>query len=104
ANTDRIVERYGSVEAFIRDQVFGGRQDPAPPSLLEPPPDAVAVLATELYVDPEWIQRVLSLFDDKPQLILYGPPGTGKTFMARRLAVHLAGTPGRVQLVQFHPA
>ena len=33
-----------------------------------------------------------------------GPPGTGKTFVALELARHLAGSAGRVELVQFHPS
>jgi len=34
--------------------------------------------------------------------LLYGPPGTGKTFIAQRLAKHVAAD--NVRLVQFHPA
>lgn len=41
----------------------------------------------------------------KGQAVLYGPPGTGKTYMAERLARHLAGGgDGVVELIQFHPA
>ena len=38
------------------------------------------------------------------QVIFYGPPGTGKTYVARKLAAHLAGDKDRVHLVQFHPS
>ncbi|MCK6526517.1 AAA family ATPase [Myxococcota bacterium] len=39
------------------------------------------------------------------QVVLYGPPGTGKTWLAERIALHLAdGDPARVQVVQLHPA
>ena len=31
-------------------------------------------------------------------------PGTGKTYVARKLAEHLAGSKQRVRLVQFHPS
>lgn len=49
----------------------------------------------------QWVQAIRR----KGQAIFYGPPGTGKTFLARRLARHLAGGgDGFVDLVQFHPA
>ena len=35
----------------------------------------------------------------KKLLILQGPPGTGKTYVAQKLAAHLAGSPDRVHLV-----
>ena len=48
-----------------------------------------------------WLQRCIDLLNDRPQLIFYGPPGTGKTYIAQRLAKHVAGD--NVRLVQFHP-
>jgi 5-methylcytosine-specific restriction protein B len=65
-------------------------------------PDATDALASELNVDRAWLQDVIELLRDRPQLILYGPPGTGKTYIAPKLAGHLAGD--NVRLVQFHPA
>jgi MoxR-like ATPase len=46
---------------------------------------------------------MLELLADKRQVVFYGPPGTGKTFVAKRLAEHLAGVDD-VRLVQFHPS
>jgi 5-methylcytosine-specific restriction protein B len=64
-----------------------------------------AALAEELYIhDVAWLQEVADLLADKRQLVLYGPPGTGKTFLATRLARHLAGGEQAVKLVQFHPS
>ena len=42
--------------------------------------------------------------EDKKQVIFQGPPGTGKTYVARKLARHLAGADDRVDLVQLHPS
>jgi 5-methylcytosine-specific restriction protein B len=65
-------------------------------------PDATRELADDLHVDQVWLQECIDLLRDRPQLIFYGPPGTGKTFIAQKLAAHLAGD--NVKLVQFHPA
>ena len=61
-------------------------------------------LADELLVDEGDLERIVRLLCHRRQVIFYGPPGTGKTFVARKLAVHLAGGEGRVELVQFHPS
>ncbi|MFF3178868.1 McrB family protein [Rhodococcus pyridinivorans] len=66
-------------------------------------PDANADLARQLHVPQEWLQECIDLLRDRPQLIFYGPPGTGKTFIASKLARHLAGE-SNVKIVQFHPA
>ena len=49
-----------------------------------------------------WLQEVIDLLNDRPQVIFYGPPGTGKTYLAQEIAQHVAGDAYR--LVQFHPA
>ena len=66
-------------------------------------PEISQELAEELLIDRDWLQRQADLLWDRKQLILYGPPGTGKTFLARKLAGHLA-EPSAVKLVQFHPS
>lgn len=62
-----------------------------------------AELADELMIDQSWLQRMTDLLWRRRQLILYGPPGTGKTYLARKLAHHLA-EPSAIKLVQFHPS
>ena len=75
---------------------------PATPALRLVPPDEA--LARELHIDLSWLQECTEVLAEKKQLVFYGPPGTGKTFLAKRLATHVAGDRSRVRLVQFHPA
>ncbi|HEV2124371.1 MAG TPA: AAA family ATPase [Chloroflexota bacterium] len=65
---------------------------------------SLAQLAEELYIEPEFLDKVVRLLVDRGQCIFYGPPGTGKTYVARRLARVLAGGDERVEIVQFHPS
>ena len=51
-----------------------------------------------------FLENIDTLLDDKKQVIFQGPPGTGKTYVAQKLANHLAGSKERVTLVQFHPS
>jgi len=71
----------------------------------EPPsePDLKA-LAEETLISEAELRKITELLEDKKQVIFQGPPGTGKTYLARKLAACLAGSPDRVRLVQFHPS
>ena len=73
----------------------------------EPEPTVVRdllALADELYLTVEFLEEIEALLEDKKQVIFQGPPGTGKTFVAQKLARHLAGSADRVTLVQLHPS
>lgn len=61
-------------------------------------------LAAELFLDPETLGEWAELILESRQIIFQGPPGTGKTFIARKLALAVAGHMDRVELVQFHPS
>ncbi len=63
-------------------------------------------LAQELLLtDPDdFLDKIEALLYDKGQVIFQGPPGTGKTYVAQKLAEHLAGSEDRVTLVQLHPS
>ena len=60
--------------------------------------------AEGLFLDVERIERILTIWAAKKNLILQGPPGVGKTFAARRLAYALMGRASKARLgfVQFH--
>ena len=53
-------------------------------------------LASNLYLPVNFVQEINTLLKDKKQVIFQGPPGTGKTYIARRLARHLAEEDDRV--------
>ena len=61
-------------------------------------------LVDDVYLPETFLRDIEMLLEDKKQVIFQGPPGTGKTYVARKLAEHLAGTPNRVTLVQLHPS
>ncbi len=68
------------------------------------PESSLAALADEMYLTEDFLAESVELLQDKGQVVFYGPPGTGKTFVARKLAGHLAPGGGIVEKVQFHPS
>ena len=81
--------------------IWGIRSNgPSPP----PPPEGLDALAEKTSLPVEFLTEIETLIEEKNQIIFQGPPGTGKTFLAQKLAAHLAGSAGRTTLVQFHPS
>ena len=79
------------------------------PPLPPPPPDpwstdSIEVLAEELLWEPEQLEEIIELLQEKRQVIFYGPPGTGKTYVAKRIAKHAQEHGGGFEIVQFHPS
>ena len=79
--------------------------EPAP-AAYAPPPYTRADALAELFIPEAVLDAALAGLARRRNLLLQGPPGTGKTFLARRLAWLLLGTPdeSRIELVQFHPS
>ncbi|BDZ43173.1 hypothetical protein GCM10025865_24720 [Paraoerskovia sediminicola] len=71
---------------------------------IEPVSDPLDELAEELLVDRTFVDDMVSLLEDKKQVVFYGPPGTGKTYFARKLAEALVPDVERRPVVQFHPS
>ncbi len=90
-----------ATRAFITDVFGSGAVDSNPPDQPSPP---FPTLAKKLYLPADFLTEINTLLEDKQQVIFQGPPGTGKTYVAQELAEHIAGSPSRVTLVQFHPS
>ena len=75
-----------------------------PPSPSSPSFPRLQELANEVHLPVEFLEEIEELLDEKLQVIFQGPPGTGKTYVAQKLAKHLAGSEERVTLVQLHPS
>jgi hypothetical protein len=57
-----------------------------------------------LFIEPERFEEILSLLENKKNVIIQGPPGVGKTFFSKRLAYALMGerVVHRLGMIQFH--
>lgn len=105
---DWSAEDQAAFRAF-RD---GASAAPTPTDELQPTgaggehllPAASAELAGRLHLPQSWLERLLSLLEEKRQIVLYGPPGTGKTFIAQHIGAHVKEHGGEFRLVQFHPS
>ena len=58
----------------------------------------------DLFLERDEIERILSVWKTKKNLILQGPPGVGKTYAAKRLGFAILGAKDsrRIGLIQFH--
>ncbi|MFN8421453.1 MAG: DUF2461 family protein [Anaerolineae bacterium] len=93
----RHFERLYPLYRFL----IGEDTAPLPPARQ---PDTLQQVAADTLLTLNAVSQMVELLRDKGQIVLYGPPGTGKTFIARRLAQHIAGASGDIRTVQFHPS
>ncbi|MEJ2885179.1 McrB family protein [Actinomycetospora aeridis] len=104
-------QEHDAVLTALFKAAKGGDDEPRPP---EPggggstggTPGTSADVARACHLDVEVVDEWVAALSEGRlrQALFHGPPGTGKTFVARRLAAHLATSPDHVRLVQFHPA
>ena len=108
---DRFIKEASERELQLRHRLDAqsivwalneGRDGPHYPPPPEPP--NLQTLSKELTLPIKFLEDIKTLLKEKNQVIFQGPPGTGKTYVAQKLAEHLAGSKDRVTLVQFHPS
>ncbi len=112
---DRFIEEAQARDIHVRHRLdaqsivwgtlnFAGQEDDEYGPLGSKPASTLEDLAAELHLPVDFLQNIETLLKEKKQVIFQGPPGTGKTYVAQKLARHLAGTKDRCRLVQFHPS
>ena len=107
---DRFIEEAAERGLTLRHRldaqsvIWGMPQNGSNGSHPPPEPTDLEALAEGVFLPVEFLTEIETLLKEKKQVIFQGPPGTGKTFVAQRLAEHLAGSGDRVTLVQFHPS
>ena len=95
-----IVKHGDSLDESADAELNGGEESDSGEK--RPP---LSALARKLHFpDDSFLKEIECLLDEKRQVIFQGPPGTGKTYVAKRLASHLAGSDERITVVQFHPS
>jgi hypothetical protein len=74
------------------------------PLPVEEEPYSIDDAMSGLFLPREEVERILTIWRAKKNIILQGAPGVGKSFVAKRLAYALMGyrAPSRLEMVQFH--
>ena len=107
---DRFIEEAEARDLSVRHRLdaqsiaWRTLKEVKPPPPPPPPPGTVEELAKKLHLPVDFLQNIDTLLQEKKQVIFQGPPGTGKTYVAQKLARHLAGDDDRWRIVQFHPS
>lgn len=103
--TKKKIKKPGVKPAGLKGQLPGANEGTDPSAGTSGHIGDLKTLGGEIWLDPPDILHTWSkLLLESRQVIFQGPPGTGKTFLARQLAAAVAGSPERVELVQFHPS
>ena len=95
-----IVKHGDSLDESADVELNGGEESDGN----ENPPPLSALARNLHFPDNSFLKEIEWLLDEKRQVIFQGPPGTGKTYVAKKMASHLAGSDERVTVVQFHPS
>ena len=95
------IDAYFAAAAALSADSSAARSEPTPLPLH---PMRFSDACNVKFPSADVLNSMVEDLERKKALILQGPPGTGKTFIAGRLAAHIAGDASRVMRVQFHPA
>ncbi len=99
----RAYERIVEVPSMT-PQVLPAHPPESAPLPIEEDPYSIDDAMSGLFMPREEVERILTIWRTKKNIILQGAPGVGKSFVAKRLAFALMGyrAPSRVESVQFH--
>lgn len=99
---DEIYKKYKGVSGSSIDYYI--RFIKSKPTVQDNEPYTMDEFLSEVFIGKKDLKRLISLLENKKNLILKGAPGVGKTFIAKRLAHVMMGEKDetRIQMVQFH--
>ncbi|MFM1868077.1 MAG: hypothetical protein RL591_1485, partial [Planctomycetota bacterium] len=98
-----------SIDAFFAQLPYATGTPPTLP--VEAPVEAAEESSPSLdSISSDWfgtrddLESISAALATKRAVVLEGSPGTGKSFLAQKMALHIAKSRDRVYRVQFHPA
>jgi 5-methylcytosine-specific restriction protein B len=99
---DEIYKKYKGVSGSSIDYYI--RFIKSKPTVQYNEPYTMNEFLSEVFIEKKDLNRLISLLENKKNLIMKGAPGVGKTFIAKRLAHVMMGEKDetRIQMVQFH--
>lgn len=100
--TDESYRNYRGVSGNSIDYYI--RFIESKPTVQDNDPFTMEQFLAQVFIEKKELSRLISLLENKRNLILKGAPGVGKTFIAKRLAYVMMGEEDktRVHTVQFH--
>ena len=100
--SDESYEKYKGVSGSSIDYYI--RFIESKPTVQENESFTIDEFLSEVFIDRQELVRLISLLENKKNLILKGAPGVGKTFISKRLAHVMMGEKDetRIHMVQFH--
>jgi len=100
--SDESYEKYKGVSGSSIDYYI--RFIESKPTVQENESFTIDEFLSEVFIDRQDLVRLISLLENKKNLILKGAPGVGKTFISKRLAHVMMGEKDetRIHMVQFH--
>lgn len=100
--SDEAYQKYKGVAGSSIDYYI--RYAESKPTVQPNPPFTVETFLSDVFIEKKELVRLISLLENKKNLILKGAPGVGKTYIAKRLAYAMMEEidDTRVQMVQFH--